>query len=264
MGAGTGPDDGERGELPLGPEAEPFEFDGGRVGVLLVHGFTGSPQGLREWGEYLRDRGFAVSCPLLPGHGTSWPDLNRYRWPDWAGTAGAALGDLARRCDTVVVAGLSFGGALALHLAATVPSRVAGVVVVNPFLYSPDPRMRLLPLLKLVMPGAKGVSNDVAEPGKVELAYDRLPTRALDSVRHFQAIVTAELPKVTAPLLVYASRQDHVVDPGNARLVAEKAGSADCELVWLERSYHVATLDYERETIFAGTAAMAAGLATAG
>jgi carboxylesterase len=237
--------------------AEPFELDGGDIGVLLVHGFTGSPQGLRLWGEALAADGLTVSCPLLPGHGTSWADLNRYRWPDWARAARAALDELAGRCHTVVAGGLSFGGAVALHLASLPDARVGGVVVVNPFLYSSDPRIRLLPVLKHLQPAARGVGNDVAEPGRVELAYDRLPLKALDSVRSFQARVTAELPQVRVPVRVYVSPQDHVVEPGNARLVADRVGSDDVELVELARSFHVATLDYDRDVIFAGTRALA-------
>jgi carboxylesterase len=243
--------------------AKPFELDGGDTGVLLVHGFTGSPQGLRLWGESLAAGGLTVSCPLLPGHGTSWPDLNRHRWPDWAKAARAALDDLAGRCRTVVVGGLSFGGAIALHLASLPDARVDGVVVVNPFLYSTDRRLRLLPALKHLQAAAKGVASDIAEPGQVELGYDRLPLKALASVRAFQVRIRAELPRVRVPVRIYVSPRDHVVDPGNGKLVADLVGSDDVEVTQLERSFHVATLDYDRELIFAGTRELAARVAGA-
>jgi carboxylesterase len=124
------------------------------------------------------------------------------------------------------------------------------VVTVNPWLYSRDPRLVALPLLKLLVATAPGVGSDLADSETKELAYARVPLRTLASVRAFQRAVRAALPRVTQPLLCFVSRQDHVVDPGNTELVAAQAGSADVQVVWLERSYHVATLDLERRRIF--------------
>jgi carboxylesterase len=249
---------------PVLPGAEPFAFEGGDVGVLLLHGFTGSPQGLRPWGEALRDAGLAVRCPLLPGHGTHWKDLAATRAEDWTRAAGEALDALSARCSTVVVGALSFGAALALQQAATRPDEVRGVVVVNPFLYVKDRRLVLLPLLKLVVPSFPGVGDDVAAPGERELAYDRIPLKSFASARRLLAAVRRELPRVTQPLLCFVSPQDHVVDPGNTELVARTVGSSDVEVVRLERSYHVATLDYERQTIFDGSLAFARRVAGSG
>jgi carboxylesterase len=238
-------------EYPVLAGAEPFTLDGGDVGVLLLHGFTGSPQqGLRPWGEALRDAGVTVHCPLLPGHGTAWRDLAARRATELAAAAERALDVLAGRCPRVVVGALSFGGALALHPAATRPDTVLGVVAVNPWLYSPDRRLLALPVLKLVVATAPGVGSDLADSEAKELAYAHVPLKALASVRAFQRGVRAALPRVTQPLLCFVSRQDHVVHPGNTELVAARVGSADVEVVWLERSYHVATLDLERQTIF--------------
>src|SRR5213078_3131669 len=126
---------------PVLAGAEPFEFEGGEVGVLLLHGFTGSPQGLRPWGEALRDAGFTVRCPRLPGHGTDWRDLAARRAPEMVAASEQALDQLAAGCREVVVGALSFGGALALHLAAIRPRQVRGLVLVNPWLYSKDRRL---------------------------------------------------------------------------------------------------------------------------
>jgi len=240
---------------PVLPGAEPFTLDGGDVGVLLLHGFTGSPQGLRPWGEALRDGGFSVLCPLLPGHGTHWQDLSTVRAEQWAHTAAEALDALSERCSTVVVGALSMGGALALHLAATRPEQVRAVVTVNPLLYFTDRRLVLLPVLKWVVPSFPGIAGDLADSEAKELSYDRVPLRTVASMRRFVADVRDELPRVTQPLLCYVSRQDHVVDPGNTELVAGKVGSAEVEVVWLERSYHVATLDLDRQAIFDGSLA---------
>jgi carboxylesterase len=238
---------------PVLAGAEPFSFDGGDVGVLLLHGFTGSPQGLRPWGEALRDAGFTVRCPRLPGHGTDWRDLAARRAPEMVAASEQALDQLAADCREVVVGALSFGGALALHLAATRPRPVRGLVVVNPWLYSKDRRLLALPLLKLLVASAPGVGSDLADSEAKELAYEHVPLRTLASVRAFQRGVRAALPRVGQPLLCFVSRQDHVVEPGNTELVAARTGSTDVQVVWLERSYHVATLDLERRTIFDGS-----------
>jgi carboxylesterase len=242
---------------PILTDAEPFTFQGGEVGVLLLHGFTGSPQGLRLWGEALHRGGLTVHCPLLPGHGTHWRDLAVTAYSSWEEASLAGLALLTGRCEQVVVCSLSFGGALALHLAAQRPEQVRGVVAVNPWLYLNDRRLALLPVLKHLMPTARGIGSDIADSPLKELAYERVPLKALAAARALQAIVTAELGQVTQPLLVYASRQDHVVPPGNASFIAERAASTDVQVVWLERSYHVATLDCERDRIFDGSLAFA-------
>ncbi len=138
------------------------------------------------------------------------------------------------------------------------------MVVVNPFLYLKDRRLVLLPALKLVVPSFPGVGDDVADPQERELAYDRVPLRSLASAQRFLAAVRRELPRVTQPLLCFVSPQDHLVDPGNTELVAGTAGSTDVEVVRLERSYHVATLDYDRQTIFDGSLAFVRRVAGSG
>jgi carboxylesterase len=240
---------------PILADAEPFTLQGGEVGVLLLHGFTGSPQGLRLWGEALHRGGLTVHCPLLPGHGTHWRDLAVTSYADWEEASLAGLSLLRERCQRVVVCALSFGGALALHLAARRPGEVRGVVAVNPWLYLNDRRLVLLPLLKHVLPTTPGIGSDIADSPLKELAYERVPLKALAAARALQAIVKAELGQIAQPLLLYVSRQDHVVPPGNATFIAERAGSTDVEVVRLERSYHVATLDCERELIFDGSLA---------
>jgi carboxylesterase len=238
---------------PPRPGTEAFSFDGKDTAVLLVHGFSGSPQGMRLWGEALRDAGFAVLCPVLPGHGSHWRDLALARYPAWAEACLAALDGLHRRYPKVVVGALSFGGALALHLCANRPTVVRGLVAVNPFLYSTDRRLFALPVLKHLLGSVPGVGSDIADPTMKEIADERVPLKTFASLAAFQKIVRSELPRVTQPLRIYASRQDHVVNPSNARYVAEHVGSSDKELIWLERSYHVATLDLERQQIFQGS-----------
>ena len=118
--------------MPLMPGAEPYRHDGGEVGVLLCHGFTGSPQSLRPWGEYLAERGLSVSLPLLPGHGTRWQDMQLTGWQDWYAEVDRELRGLTARCRQVFVFGLSMGGALTLRLAARHSAAVSGIALVNP------------------------------------------------------------------------------------------------------------------------------------
>lgn len=235
--------------MPVLPGAEPIAYDGDRVGVLLCHGFTGNPSSLAPWARRLADDGRTVRVPRLPGHGTTWQEMNRTRWDDWYATVEAALVDLKATCDHVVVGGLSMGGALALRLAEQRGADVAGLVLVNPAVLLTDPRLRLLPLLKRVVSSAPGIGSDIAKPGSVELAYDRAPLKALHSSLQGYRLVVRDLPQVTQPLLLLHSPQDHVVPPKSSSTVLSRVSSKDVTEVLLHRSYHVATLDHDAETI---------------
>jgi len=234
------------------PGAEPFGFEGAgsETGVLLVHGFTGSPQSLRPWGEHLAAQGWTVICPRLPGHGTTFKDLASTNGDDWYGEAEMALVGLAERCSSVFVCALSMGGTIALDLAARHPERVAGLTVVNGSVYSEDPRARLAPILGKLPFAVKGIASDIADPAQHELGYTRVPLRAAAALLAYQDAVKQKLRLIRAPLLLFGSRQDHVVPPGNTSYIAEHVASSDIEVVWLERSYHVATLDYDAPVIF--------------
>ncbi len=235
------------------PEAEPYVAGQGRVGVVLCHGFTGSPQSMRPWAEHLVGEGFRVHLPRLPGHGTSWQELNRTRWADWYAAVDRAFTALSGECDQVFVAGLSMGGALALRLAEQHGDRVAGLALVNPCINIVDPRIRAIRLLSAI-PSLPGIANDIARPGADEGGYDRNPLRALHSQTHLWADVRSNLGRVSQPAQVYWSAQDHVVDPSSLALIKAGVRSTELEVVVLERSYHVATLDYDAEVIFRGSA----------
>jgi esterase/lipase len=236
---------------PVMPGAEPFDFPGGPVGVLLCHGFTGTPQSMRDWGEHLADAGFTVTCPLLPGHGTRWQDANTSTEDDWYGALSAALDDLRGRCTAVVVAGLSMGGTLALRLAERRPDDVDALVLVNPSLLTERRDAKLLPLLAKLTPAWAPIASDINKPGSTELAYPRLPTRAAVALRRLWAAVRADLGTVRAPLLVFRSVTDHVVEPASTRLLLAEVGSTDTTEVLLHESWHVATLDNDAPAIFA-------------
>ncbi len=239
--------------MPVLPGAEPFAHEGGPVGALLVHGFTGCPQSMRPWAEYLAGHDLTVSLPRLPGHGTRWQDLNVTRWPDWYGEVERAFDAMRRRCDHVFVMGLSMGGTLSLKLAEDRGDEVAGLVLVNPSLFTQRWDARFAPLLARVMPSAKAIGSDIKLPGVTELAYARTPLRAFVSLTQLWRLVQADLGAVTQPLLLFHSAEDHVVEPANSAALLAGAGSADVREVVLHESYHVATLDHDRERIFAGS-----------
>ena len=240
------------------PGAEPFAFPGGdgpdgRTGVLLVHGFTGTPMSMRPWGEHLAAEGFAVRCPLLPGHGTRWQDANVSTHDQWTTTVDNAFDELAATCDRVFVAGLSLGGTLATRLAEVRPDDVAGVVLVNPALLTQGVDAKLLPMLARITPSWAPIASDIKKPGVTELAYPKLPTRAMMQVRALWTLTRADLARVTAPVIVFHSVEDHVVEPVNSEILLAGIGSTDKTEVLLEDSYHVATLDNDAPKIFAGS-----------
>jgi len=246
------------------PGAEPFGFEGegSETGVLLIHGFTGSPQSLRPWGEHLAAQGWTVIAPRLPGHGTSSLDLSLTNGDDWYGEAEMALVGLAERCSSVFICALSMGGTIGLDLAARQAERVAGLVVVNGSVYSDDPRSRFAPVLGKLPFSVKGIGSDIADPTQHELCYDRVPLRSAAALLAYQNGVRDRLSDVKAPLLLLCSRQDHVVPPGNTAFIAEHVSSTDVETLYLERSYHVATLDYDAPVIFERSAEFIAKRAT--
>ncbi|MER5642277.1 alpha/beta fold hydrolase [Kitasatospora sp. NPDC002227] len=250
--------------MPLLPGAEPFHQAGGPVGVLLVHGFTGSPQSMRPWAERLAAAGHTVSVPLLPGHGTRWQDMQATRWEDWYAEADRALRELADTCEQVFVCALSMGGSLALRLAARHGDAISGLVLVNPSVRSDNPASVLLPVLRHLVPTLPGVANDIALEGSTEVGYDRVPLHAAWSLGRLWKTVQEELPGIKQPLLLLHSPQDHVVSAANSELVLARISSTDVTELLLERSYHVATLDHDAELIFEASLDFIRRLAPAG
>ncbi|AWK08125.1 alpha/beta fold hydrolase [Streptomyces spongiicola] len=236
--------------MPVLPGAEPYRHEGGEVGVLLCHGFTGSPQSLRPWAEFLAERGLTVSLPLLPGHGTRWQDMAVTGWQDWYAEVDREFRTLGGECRQVFVFGLSMGGALTLRLAARHGDAVSGIAVVNPANKVHGPAAHALPVARHLMRTTKGLANDIAKEGMDEVAYDRVPLHAAHSLRNFLRLVDGELPQVTQPMLLLHSPQDHVVPPADSARILGRVSSTDVREVLLEQSYHVATLDHDAERIF--------------
>ncbi len=240
------------------PGAEPFAAEGGRTGVLLSHGFTGSPASMTPWAKHLADQGYTVRVPRLPGHGTTWKDMNRTRWEDWYGELDTALTELHAVCDRVVVAGLSMGGCLALRLAEQRPADVDALVLVNPAISIARFDVKLVPALQWILPAMPGIGNDIKKAGGDEIGYDKTPLKALASQLKMWKDVRANLGKVTQPLLFFRSDNDHVVDITSKGVILDGVSSSVKDFVELKDSYHVATLDNDAPMIFARTSAFIA------
>jgi carboxylesterase len=242
--------------MPLREGAQPLERVGDTLGILVLHGFTGSPVSVRPWAEHLADAGHTVIAPRLPGHGTRWQDLNRTTWTDWYTEAERAAAWLRRHCDTIVAMGLSAGATLALRLAEEHPD-VAGVVAVNPVLQTERPEWPYLVSLRRLVPSWPNQHDDIKRPGTTEGAYDRIPLQAAHSLTRLWAVTRSEIDRMTVPLLVYRSADDHVAEPSNVAWLLANVGSTDVEEVMLEDSFHVATLDNDAGTVFSGSLAFA-------
>ena len=240
------------------PGAEPWSADGRNGhGALVLHGFTGNPSSMRALAEELHDAGFAIEMPLLPGHGTKVEDMIETGWADWSTAAEAAYTALAARVEKVVIVGLSMGGTLACWLASRQPD-AAGLAVINP--YVEVPAESFLEILTGVLDAGfevtPAIGSDIALPGGVENAYESAPVRPAISLFAGVRELSEQLSNIRCPTLIITSRQDHVVPPTSSDVLAAEV-SGPVERVWLEKSFHVATLDYDADEIEARVVAFA-------
>ena len=236
-------------------DPSPFLLEGGPVGVLLIHGFTGSPPEMRLVGDYLHERGCTVSGPLLPGHGTTAEDMNRCRWTEWTAHVERALAELQARCEAVFVGGLSMGSVLTLYLAAHHPE-LPGVVAYSPAVWPADRLIYLTPVLKYaIREKQKSDDSDLADP-EADLrlwSYEENPAFAAHELLKLVRRVRRLLPRVTCPVLVIHSIRDTAIHPDSARRTYERVGAAAKELVTLHDSGHCLTVDSEWERVAAKT-----------
>jgi carboxylesterase len=230
------------------PGAEAWSAEGGPHGALVIHGFTANVGSMRGLAEALADAGFAVSAPLLPGHGTKVEDLVDRTWSDWYGAALEAYRDLAGEVDRVVVVGLSMGGSIAAMLAVDHPE-IAGIVCINPAV---GPSAEMLDSLTAMEASGEeyvpGIGSDIALPGAEESAYAETPVRALRSLIVGAGAHLDRLADIRCPLLLMTSTEDHVVPPTDSDHLAG-AVSGPVDRIALERSYHVATMDYDKDLV---------------
>ena len=232
--------------------AEPFLLKGGSRGVLLVHGFTGSPAEMRLLGHYLHARDYTVLGVRLAGHGTSVSDLEQTDWRHWYGSAVDGWHTLHGLCSEISVVGLSMGGLLSLKLAATFP--VARVAVLSTPVFLANRRVSLLPLYRLFRRYVPKKQRNYEVDPKYWIGYTQTPLSSLSSLLELIASVESDLQQITCPTLLIQSRREHTVRPESAVFLHERIAATHKELFWLEKSGHVVTLDIERETVFAKVA----------
>lgn len=242
--------------------AEPWSHVGtASTGVLVVHGFTGNPASMRELAEACAAAGFHVELPQLKGHGTAVADMLPTRWSDWSADAEATYQSLRQRCDKIVVVGLSMGGTITLWLAAHHPE-LSGIVCINPAAQAlPDEMMAgIQSLINEGVETLPSIGSDIADPSTKENSYDATPVRPLHSfLIDGVNVVVREYSSIKVPMLLLNSVNDHVVDPKQSDYLVEHYGGK-IERIMLERSYHVATQDYDRQIIFEKTIAFVQGV----
>jgi carboxylesterase len=230
------------------PGAEPMSVEGGPVGVLVLHGFTGNPQSMRPLAEAIAAAGHGVEMPLLAGHGTSIEDMLATRWSDWSADAEAAYERLAARSERVVVAGLSMGGSLTCWLATRHPG-IAGIVCINPATRAAsEVRDFIQGMVDAGEEIMDGIGSDVKKDGVEELAYKGTPLRPLLSMFDAANELDGHFARITCPVLIFTSVEDHVVPPADSDFLAESV-SGPVTRVSLDDSYHVATIDNDAELI---------------
>jgi carboxylesterase len=229
---------------PVIKGAEPFYFEGNSVGILVSHGFTGSTQSMRPLGEAYAKAGYTVCGPRLKGHGTHYEEMEGTTYEDWTASVEEGYQWLSARCSTIFVTGLSMGGTLTLYLAQKHPE-IKAIIPINAAIDIPT------------MAGAQqiqarfldAIGSDIKNPAVTELAYEKTPVQSLKEINKLMALVKKNLYEITCPALIFVSSVDNVVPPDNSKVIYEEISSRNKNLITLENSYHVATLDHDQQQI---------------
>jgi carboxylesterase len=226
-----------------------FESQKGDTGILLLHGLSGTPGEVEPLGRYLSDNGISTLGPWLTGHGTSPKELAKTTWQDWAQSAKEAYDVLRSRCSKVFVGGLSMGADQALHLAAHHP--VAGVISMAAPVRIFDFRFNGIAFFRFLQWRTSNLTGGILDPSAPpHITYPYVATQSLYELKKFMDIVREELPSITVPTLVVQGRKDSMVPPPNGDIILQALGSASKHLLYLDRSDHVVTMDYEKDILF--------------
>ncbi len=239
--------------MPNLERAAPFEIDvGERAGIVLLHGFTGAPQEVEPIARALAPHGVSSIGPLLPGHGEALTELNRVAWREWTAAAESTLAEARRRWPTVLVGGLSMGGALALHLAAHHSTTVLGVLALATPLRLRHRALPLLPLLSrfLLATPKKGMGVSDSRLAADRVSYDHQPLAGVLQLTHLLSALRRELHAVRCPLFLAHSRGDRTIPFANMAEIARRVSSPEIDLLELTRSDHILPLDVERKQLF--------------
>jgi carboxylesterase len=231
------------------PGAEPFHFPGNDIGVLVCHGFTGTTQSMRPLGQALAAAGYTVVGPRLAGHGVTPQAMAKTTAGDWIASVEEALATLRKSCSQIFMTGLSMGGTLTLYTAAKHADVIKGAIAINAPVVIGSPDLAGLALDPAMPEFIPGIGSDIKDPNSKELAYTETPVASLKQIYLLAAVTRDLLPRISCPTLLMHSREDHLVNAANATRIIEHIGTKSVELLWLENSYHVATLDNDKELI---------------
>ncbi|UOY91998.1 alpha/beta fold hydrolase [Ectobacillus sp. JY-23] len=226
--------------------AHPFFFKGNHIGVLISHGFVGTPQSVAFLGKCIAAQGYTVYAPRLKGHGTHYEDMEAYTYHDWLNSLEDGYQLLREHCNKIFVIGQSMGGTLALHLTSKHPS-IAGVILINAAMTS-IPGMDAFNSIhkpRFIEEGAP----DIKDKSVFEITYAKAPIKAIHQVLGLMEDTRARLANITCPLLVFKSKEDHVVPPANSDYIMNQVQSPLKETVTLYNSYHVASMDFDKEFV---------------
>lgn len=232
-------------QYPVLEGAEPFSFQGNKTGVLVQHGFTGTTQSMIGLGKAFAEEGYTVYGPRLAGHGTHYEDMERTTYEDWMVSAEEGYRHLTKTCDKVFVAGLSMGGTIALNLAADHPE-IKGIMLINAATDMPDLNEGIREGVPRFL---EAIGSDIKKEGVTELAYEKTPVASIKTFVTFMEETRKKIPKIKCPTLIFTSVEDHVVPPENSKYIYDHISSTDKQIVSLENSYHVATLDNDAKKI---------------
>lgn len=234
--------------------AEPFLFPGGTNGVLLIHGFTGSPAEMRLLGEFLHKEGYTVLAPRLCGHGTTVEEMANTKWPQWYSSVEDAYHILKAICSKITVIGLSMGGLLGFKIATDY--QVDKIISLSTPIFITDKRLKMLPVYRIFREFAPKKRKKYADVDpKYTVGYHATPLKGVGSLVDLIEQVDGILPNIKEELLIIQGRHDHTVQPRSAEHIYDRVASPNKKLIWLEKSGHIVTLDIEREEVFRQIAA---------
>lgn len=218
------------------------------IGVLVIHGITSTTSSMKYLAEQFADADYNVELPGLAGHGTKWQDMNSIKYSDWVYDLEIALSKLKERSTKIFLCGLSLGGGLALYLAGKHPE-ISGSILINHTSKFRNPMLWFAPIIKIFIKSVPAVASDIKDLNSKEIAYERTSTNGVNEMMKMLKEVKKMQPNILQPVLIFKSKEDHIVPEISATFTMEKIGSKDKELIWLENSYHVAPLDYDKELI---------------
>ena len=228
---------------------QPFSYmTKSEIGVLVIHGLTSTTSSMKFLAEQFADEGYNVELPRLSGHGTKWQDMNSTKYTDWINDVEKGLKKLQERCSKIFLCGLSLGGELALYLTGKHPE-ISGTILINHTSKFTNPKFWFVPLLTKLIRSIPAIASDIKDPNSKEYAYDRTPTNGINEMLKLIKEVDKMQSNILQPCLIFKSKGDHAVPKISATYTMKKLGSKDKELIWLENSYHVAPLDYDKELI---------------